>query len=144
MLAMSNTYAAVHLNFVRHGQARADDGLYGPDTPLSELGQRQARALANHFEKIKTFTAVYTSPLPRAVETANPLCAALGLQAIVDSRLREFEMRTAPIEAVEKRPDLVLWQPHHCGFENGEALSEFCVRVGDFCDEIATRHLGQR
>jgi broad specificity phosphatase PhoE len=33
------------LLLVRHGQARAADGSYGPDTPLSELGVSQAEAV---------------------------------------------------------------------------------------------------
>jgi len=35
------------LLLIRHGQARAEDGSYGPDTPLSELGVRQSEALAD-------------------------------------------------------------------------------------------------
>ena len=40
------TLDPVRLYLVRHGQARADDGSYGHDTPLSPLGRRQAEAVA--------------------------------------------------------------------------------------------------
>ncbi|HEU5222822.1 MAG TPA: histidine phosphatase family protein [Candidatus Lumbricidophila sp.] len=57
-----------HLYLVRHGeQLDAEHGL--PDGPLSPRGKRQAAALAKRLGGVP-FDAAYTSPLQRAVETA--------------------------------------------------------------------------
>lgn len=61
-----------YLYLVRHGeQVDAEYGL--PDGPLSPRGQRQARAIADRLSGVP-FTEAYTSPLQRAVETADVMC----------------------------------------------------------------------
>ena len=141
---MSEEYWATTLVLVRHGQARAGDGSYGSERPLSELGRLQAEAVANALAAVKTPTAVYTSPYPRAAETARPICRELGLKAAVDARLAEFDLGTGSLEAAQKRPDLVVWRPEHKGVETGETLEQFSVRVATFCDEIVERHARER
>jgi len=44
---MPEEYPATILFLIRHGQARASDGSYGPNTPLSELGRVQAEKIAD-------------------------------------------------------------------------------------------------
>lgn len=56
--------------------------------PLNEHGQRQIRQLALYVRNIG-LSALYTSDLKRAVETANILAEKLGFHPILDSRLRE-------------------------------------------------------
>ena len=141
---MSDEYRSTTLTLVRHGQARAVDGSYGPDTPLSGLGRLQVAALTDALVAGTPPAAVYTSPLPRAVETATPLCERLGLEAIVDARLTEFDMGSKPLEVFQQRPDLVVWRPEHRGIEGGQTLAQFSSLVAAFCDEIAERYLGQR
>ena len=60
------------LYYVRHG-----DPIYDPDS-LTELGHKQAEALANRFS-LYGLDAVYSSPSNRARLTAQPTCEALGL-----------------------------------------------------------------
>jgi broad specificity phosphatase PhoE len=84
--------------------------------------------------------AVYTSPYPRAIETAQPFCDAIGIEAIVDSRVAEFPMPLNTVEGILERPDLLIWRPDHSGVLQGECLREFCERVHKFCDDIAQRH----
>jgi len=57
-------------------------------SPLSDHGKRQAERLANYIRHIG-MTALYTSDLKRALQTAEILSAKLGFFAIPDSRLRE-------------------------------------------------------
>ena len=73
------------LVLVRHGQAQSYvDGVIGGATGctgLSDLGRRQARALHDRLARtgdLATTTAVYTSTLPRAIETAELVVPALG------------------------------------------------------------------
>src|SRR5690349_4534565 len=79
----------VHL--LRHGEVHNPDGiLYGrlPDFHLSETGVLMAKAAAGWFEG-RDVTALFSSPLDRAQETAAPLAAALGLEVRLDERLIE-------------------------------------------------------
>ena len=141
---MSREFRATTLILIRHGQARASDGSYNRETPLSELGRLQAAAIANKIAASTPPVAVYTSPFPRAVDTAAPLCEKLGLKLQVEERLAEFEMADDSLESVQQRPDLVIWRPEHRGAANGETLAEFSVRVAGCCDEIVQEHLGAR
>lgn len=56
--------------------------------PLSAHGVRQATALANFVRHIG-MSALYTSDLKRALETADCLAKQLGYEPIADDRLRE-------------------------------------------------------
>ena len=141
---MSEEYPSTTLILVRHAQARADDGSYDMDTPLSEIGRRQAAATAGNLASVTPPTVVYASPLPRALETAEPLCAILGVQALVDSRLAEFELASYSLETAKERPDLLLWHPEHQGVQDGETLHQFSERVAAFCEEVVERHLRER
>ena len=76
---------------VRHGQSRGNAELrfggHSP-TPLSELGHRQAEATARALVKERV-TALYSSDLLRAVQTAEPLARATGLDVTRTAALRE-------------------------------------------------------
>lgn len=83
------------LYFVRHGDALPDQdevvlGDYDAQA-LSELGRRQAQALARRMAIYKP-TALYSSPTGRAVQTAQPTADALGLSITIDDDLREVEL----------------------------------------------------
>ena len=81
--------AIVHL--VRHGEVANPDGvLYGriAGFHLSEDGQMMAKAAAG-FLAGRDVTVLRSSPLDRALETAAPISAALGLPVEVDERLIE-------------------------------------------------------
>ncbi len=80
-------FPSLRFTFVRHAQARASDGSYGERTPLSPLGRRQAEAIGRMFLEREPFEAIYSSPLPRCVETATPFCEALRKTPIFDRRL---------------------------------------------------------
>lgn len=80
---------------IRHGDALPDAeevvaGGYD-DQALSELGRRQARALAERLQPAAP-AAVYSSPLGRAIQTARPLAEALGLEVRVENDLREVRL----------------------------------------------------
>ena len=56
--------------------------------PLTDLGQRQAEALAPYLSELG-ITVVYTSPFTRAINTVKPFCNANGIEAIEREDLRE-------------------------------------------------------
>jgi broad specificity phosphatase PhoE len=81
--------AVVHL--VRHGEVENPAGvLYGriPGFRLSEAGRMMAKAAAD-FLAGRDITVLRSSPLERALETADPIAAELGLAIQVDDRLIE-------------------------------------------------------
>jgi uncharacterized phosphatase len=70
--------------FVRHGQT--DWNLNGflqgrTDIPLNETGRKQARQLGRELKKAHTWSAVWSSPLSRTLETAEIIAEELGLAA---------------------------------------------------------------
>ena len=83
------TQTVVHL--LRHGQVRNPEHvIYGrmPDFHLSEDGRMMAKAAAG-FLAGRDVTALFSSPMERARETAEPLAAQFGLTVVVDERLIE-------------------------------------------------------
>jgi broad specificity phosphatase PhoE len=83
--------ATVHL--VRHGEVyNPDHVLYGrlPGFKLSELGERQALAAAEWLAR-HDIGHLVSSPLERALQTAAPLAAELGLDVGTDERLIEAD-----------------------------------------------------
>src|SRR5215469_2650828 len=79
----------VHL--VRHGEVANPDGiLYGrlAGFGLSEDGQMMAKAVAD-FMAGRDVTMLRSSPLERALQTAEPIAAQLGLPIQTDDRLIE-------------------------------------------------------
>ncbi|MGH3978737.1 MAG: histidine phosphatase family protein [Pseudonocardiaceae bacterium] len=86
---MSRT--VVHL--VRHGEVYNPDGvLYGrlPGYRLSEVGEQQAGLIAAHLAD-HDVVHVVTSPLQRALQTAEPIAARHGAAVVTDERLIEAE-----------------------------------------------------
>jgi broad specificity phosphatase PhoE len=83
------TTSIVHL--VRHGEVENPDRvLYGrvAGFNLSEAGQRMAKAAAEYLAG-PGVTVLKSSPLERAVQTAAPIGAELGLETEIDERLIE-------------------------------------------------------
>ncbi|MES9539146.1 histidine phosphatase family protein [Spirillospora sp. NPDC049024] len=79
----------VHL--LRHGEVHNPEGiLYGrlPGYRLSEDGVLMAKAAARWLGD-RDVTALFSSPMQRALETAAPLADAFGLPVTVDDRLIE-------------------------------------------------------
>ena len=97
------------------------------DLPLTERGQRNARALGKRLQGL-TVSAVLTSPLQRAAQTCE--LAGFGTAAEVDRDLLEWNYgeyegrRTIEIRA--ERPD---WQLFRDGCPGGESPDQVGVRA---------------
>jgi broad specificity phosphatase PhoE len=108
----------VHL--LRHGEVRNPDRvIYGrlPGFHLSEDGRMMAKAVADFLAR-RGITTLFSSPMERARETAEPLAAQFGLEVSVDDRLIEpwnhFEGLTFGVgEGSLRRPEhwRYLWNP---------------------------------
>jgi broad specificity phosphatase PhoE len=76
---------------IRHGQSEGNaEGRFGGHsaTPLSARGRAQAGATASALASEKV-TAIYSSDLLRAVETAEPLAVSMGLEITRTADFRE-------------------------------------------------------
>lgn len=101
--------------------------------PLTELGVRQAQAIA---DAIAAPSRVVSSPLTRARDTA----ACFGMPVEVDERWVELDygvhdgapLRDVPSEVWARWRDDVEFAP-----ERGESLAALGVRVRAACDELA-------
>ncbi len=85
------TAAITIVHLVRHGEVANPAGvLYGrlADYHLSDHGQVMAKAVAG-FLAGRDVTVLRSSPLERALETAEPVAAQFGLTVQIDERLIE-------------------------------------------------------
>ncbi len=140
------------LLLVRHGEAihNVEGRWMGwQPVPLTDLGERQAKAVAWRLASWSPpIHHLYTSPLLRAWQTAEPIAQALSLQPIACDDLREinfgqidgltlaaFRHSLPEIFARwQKRSDLTFQYP------DGEQRLAFFQRVARAMDEILTRH----
>lgn len=112
---------------------------------LDETGQSQARAVAEHLGQLQGVTAIYTSPLERARETAAPTAAALGIRPVVDRGLVEIdtgEWTGADLtQARRSRVWKVVQQyPTGFAFPGGESMVQMQARVVTALAGIVARH----
>ncbi len=148
---------ALDLLLVRHGQSEAyQDGrpfaLVGGhgDPPLSELGQQQARQVA---ERLSTagLAAIYVTNLQRTAQTAAPLAAKVGLSPLIESDLREvnlgdweggeFRKMVATRHPVAQR---MLAEERWDVIPGAEPAADFAARVQAAIERLAAAHPGQR
>lgn len=136
---------------VRHGETvwnREGRYMNQLDSPLTDLGERQAIALAKRLRGIQ-FDAIYTSDLGRAVRTAKLITDETGGEAIPCPALREHAMGffqgLTLAEVEEKYPverELLSHDPDFT-IEGGESIRTFHERVTREFESIVDRHRGQ-
>lgn len=141
---------------VRHGEAQTfvDQVIGGAKgcTGLSERGRRQAAALRDRLAgtgELVGAAALYTSVLPRAIETAEIISPALGGLIIErDCDLCEVhvssEIDGLPWEEFDARSRTAgmpsVYEPWGPGFET---WADFVARVGRALYGLAARHHGE-
>jgi 2,3-bisphosphoglycerate-dependent phosphoglycerate mutase len=144
----------VRLCVVRHGET--DWNLAGilqgwVDVPINDQGRRQARELATAFAG-QGFDRVYSSPLIRALETAEIVAAGLGLpRPSIHEGLKERNfgvLQGVPkAELAEHNPLLlqqILQRNPAAHFESGETMDEVATRVLDAILDLAMDHPGEQ
>lgn len=108
---------ALNIYFLRHGQtASSRDSVYcgsGSDIELTDIGKEMAEQFAEAYCGLD-FSAVYCSSMKRAVATATPICAKLGLAPEIRSEIVEigygaWEGMTIPAVKTKYGADYELW-----------------------------------
>jgi broad specificity phosphatase PhoE len=112
------------------------------DCKLNETGQAEARALAEYFKAIP-LQAIYSSPLSRAMETAQAVAQAKALQVVPHPGFIDIdfgEWQGLPLKEVrEKYSDLYrLWRerPEAINFPGGENLARARARAWEGLQKI--------
>jgi broad specificity phosphatase PhoE len=142
-----------HVILVRHGQSRGNaEGRFGghTDTPLSARGRRQAEATAKALASEK-FTAIYSSDLKRAVETASPLARLTRAPLEAADAFRERSVGVMEgltfEEAAAQYPEQYAALLHR-DFEHvllgGESYRQTLDRASKKLDEAIEKHKGGR
>ncbi|WP_370368401.1 histidine phosphatase family protein [Catenulispora sp. GP43] len=121
---------------IRHGEtawSRTGQHAGRTDLPLTEAGQEAARALAPRLAG-REFAAVYSSPLTRAVRTAE-LAGLSGAEPdadLIEWDYGRFEGLTAE-QILELKPGWELWRD---GVAGGEDLGQVAKRVDAFLGRV--------
>jgi broad specificity phosphatase PhoE len=140
---------------IRHGETAHNAGriaLGQQDVPLNGKGLAGAQAVARAFGNgAHDVSAIYSSPLQRAVQTATPLAEALGLTVqvepdLIEMDIGELEELSFP-EVRERYPKFIEgWVSAECGdarMPGGESLAEVQERSWRAIESIRDRHPGQ-
>jgi probable phosphomutase (TIGR03848 family) len=104
-----------------------------PEVHLNEKGRKQALALAEKLASAP-IKAIYSSPLERAIETAEPLAKAMGLEIIPRPGLLETDCGEWQGQTVKRLARLKLWKMLHQApslfrFPGGESVTECQQRM---------------
>jgi probable phosphoglycerate mutase len=156
--------SAAELFIIRHADAIPDadeiipSGVYN-DLPLSKIGREQAQALAERLSKA-SFDALYSSPLRRCLQTAQPLVELLGLTPTIVNDLKEIRLGEGlPLPADSQDLEALsqtLWERQHeivrkagetgswDSVPDSEPSKAFRKRVVEAIDSIAGKHIGER
>lgn len=114
---------------------------------LTDLGQRQADAVAARIAATWTPVAVYTSGLQRCVATGAKIAAACGVKAsvvdgLMDIDYGQWQMRVQD-EVKAEQPELYrLWHeaPQLMRFPDGESLQDLVARTSAALRFVLARH----
>jgi probable phosphoglycerate mutase len=119
------------------------------DVDLNANGRAQAEACARHVAARWQPEAVYSSPLARAIHTAEPIASRFGLAvetlaALIDIDYGEWHGLTLE-EAAARWPDLVeAWEraPRAATPPRGESVHDLRRRATAALEYLAGRHPG--
>ncbi len=133
--------------FVRHGETdwnreKRVQGSKG--APLNQAGHEQAKGLTRALWEVP-IQAVYSSALPRAVETASYVAGPHRANVVTDPRLNEIHHGEWEGLPESELPDLDLYRrwredPTSATLPGAEPLAAVHARAVEAMREIAARH----
>jgi len=115
-----------------------------PEVHLNRKGRSQAQAVAKKL-KDAPIKAVYSSPLERAMETAQPIAQALGLEVTVRPALMEVDVGEWQGESLGKLRRQKLWRvvqgaPALLRFPGGESFADVQHRMASEVEALCKLH----
>lgn len=138
--------------FIRHGQSYGNQQrifLGHTDRDLTDMGKLQAEKTAERLADVE-FSAIYSSDLSRAYNTAVPHARMRGMEIIKDKRLRELycgEWENLSVdEIIARYGELYTYSwAHEFGtfrLPGGESVQEGAERMYKMAVEMARAHEG--
>ena len=139
----------VQIILVRHGQTQwnKEERFRGrADIDLDEVGVKQAEAAADWIADWPV-SAIYSSPLRRAMTTAGILASKLDLEVkplpgIIDLDFGKWQGMSAE-EAIADDAELFnkwLYSPHEVTFPGGESLAEVRERAAAAVESVVAQY----
>ena len=142
---------ATNVLLIRHGQSRGNaERRFGGHTatPLSARGRNQAQATALTL-KSESVTAIYSSDLARAIETARPLSSLTGLKIHGTSAFRERSVGVMEgltfEDAAQQHPEqyaALLRRDFEHVLTGGESYRQLLGRAREKLDEVIEQNRG--
>src|SRR5687768_3886998 len=142
-----------HVLLIRHGQSQGNaERRFGGHTatPLSPRGRKQASATAEAL-KNDSITAIYSSDLARAVETAQPLATLSRLPINTTEAFRERSVGVMEgltfEDAAQKHPQeyaALLRRDFEHVLSGGESYRQLLDRARNKLDEVISANRGGR
>ena len=136
----------MELILIRHGLpervVRDDDGAADPE--LSAIGHSQAQKMAEYL-KSEPISTIYSSPMRRAAQTADPLASALDLPVTLVDGVAEYDQQAdhyIPVEQL-KEENYEAWKALMRGDLQGYDFDAFVDRAISALNEIIARHRGE-
>jgi broad specificity phosphatase PhoE len=149
-LSPSSNYAT-NIYLVRHGQSEGNaERRFGGHTatPLSARGRAQARATAEALAT-EPVSAIYSSDLRRAIQTAAPLAELTGLEVNTTEAFRERSVGVMEgltfEDAAEKHPEqytALLRRDFDHVLTGGESYRQLLDRAWQKLDEVIKHNQG--
>jgi len=136
---------ACEVFLVRHALPEPDGT---KDPPLGDIGRTQAEQFGNYLAN-QGISAIYSSQLKRAVETAAPLAHRLGYEIVIDERLQEWKSNATHYVGVENLTDVDRARSFREGrFEEGflpeHNHDELRANMFEVVRDIGLAHQGER
>ncbi len=115
-----------------------------PGVHLNEAGRAQAEAVAERLREVP-LAAIYSSPLERTVETAEPIARLKGLPVQVREGLGEVRYGDWTGQLIEELAKNELWRvvqlyPSGMRFPGGDSMREMQARIVNEIEMIAADH----
>ena len=139
------------LILARHGETMWNVGKVfrgRADVNLNEVGIKQAELLGKHLCNWE-LEAIYSSPVKRALDTANIVARCVEVAVCIAEGLTDFdfgEWQSLSEQEVKRLyPDILNeWQssPHKVRMPGGENLDDVTKRTAEVVDEVLSRHHG--
>ncbi len=145
----SLTQQGTLLLLVRHGETPTTGTVLpgrAPGLHLSDRGRAQAERVAERLAGLSV-SAIYSSPLERTCETAEPTAARTGLDVNHDDGLLECDFGEWTGAALAELAALPQWQtvqhsPSVFRFPSGESFTQMQARIVGSLEALCTAHAG--
>ncbi|MBW6472037.1 MAG: histidine phosphatase family protein [Anaerolineaceae bacterium] len=115
-----------------------------PGVHLNQNGLNQAKVLATTLQNLP-IKAIYSSPLDRALETAQPLAQVKKMEISICENLSEINFGDWQGKTIKQMRRLKLWEtvqkhPSQMQFPNGESFIGAQHRLVDCITQISEKH----